>query len=81
MIASSSSFFFEVLHPRKEREIHEGRNDRYSYGEWGASGRGSHDLHDIKKLPCAYIPLSEDYLPKLQIRNLTSWPADSPRIE
>jgi hypothetical protein len=51
-------FFPQLLHPVKEKEIHEGRKRIDIVMENGArEGKALHALHDIKKLPCAYVPI------------------------
>jgi hypothetical protein len=51
-------FFPQLLHPLKEKEIHEGRKRIDILMENGArAGAALHALHDIKRFPCAYVPI------------------------
>lgn len=51
-------FFPQLLHPVKEKEIHDGRKRIDIHMENGArDGDAFSDLHTIKKLPCAYVAI------------------------
>jgi hypothetical protein len=50
-------FFPNLLYPRKEQEIHEGRKRIDIVAENGATGGTFYRLHDVRKIPCAYIPI------------------------
>jgi hypothetical protein len=50
-------FFPNLLSPKKEREIHQGRKRIDILMENGARDGIFHRLHDIRKLPCAFVPI------------------------
>ena len=51
-------FFPDLLKPLKEREIHNGRKRIDILMENGArEGRSLHRLHNVKDLPCSYVPI------------------------
>jgi hypothetical protein len=50
-------FFPSLLHPLKEKEIHEGRKRIDILMENGAQSGIFHLLHDVRKLPCAFVPI------------------------
>jgi hypothetical protein len=50
-------FFPNLLNPTKEQEIHQGRKRIDILMENGARGGVFHRLHDIRKLPCAFVPI------------------------
>src|SRR5258705_496439 len=50
-------FFPNLLHPVKEREIHEGRKRIDIVMENGARDGIFYRLHAIRHLPCAYVPI------------------------
>ena len=51
-------FFPHLMHPAKEREIHEGRKRIDIVMENSArEGASLHALHAIKHLPCSYVPI------------------------
>ena len=50
-------FFPSLLRPIKEKEIHNGRKRIDILMENGATRGSLHALHDIKKLPCAFVPI------------------------
>lgn len=56
-------FFPNLLYPRKEREIHEGRKRIDIVMENGARGGIFYRLHDVRRIPCAYVPFEcKNYL-------------------
>lgn len=50
-------FFPNLLNPTKEQEIHEGRKRIDILMENGARDGIFHRLHDVRKLPCAFVPI------------------------
>jgi hypothetical protein len=50
-------FFPGLLNPVKEREIHDGRKRIDIVMENGADTGPLEELHRVKKLPCAYVPI------------------------
>jgi hypothetical protein len=51
-------FFPQLMNPRKEHEIHDGRKRIDIMMENGArAGRSLHALHDVKGVKCAYVPI------------------------
>jgi hypothetical protein len=50
-------FHPNLVHPTKEKEIHQGRKRIDILTENGATQGTLYRLHDIKKLPCAYVPI------------------------
>ncbi len=49
-------FFPNLLNPKKEREIHSGRKRIDILMENGAREGIFHRLHDVRKLPCSFVP-------------------------
>jgi len=49
--------FPHLLSPTKEREIHQGRKRIDILMENGARDGIFHHLHDVRKLPCAFVPI------------------------
>jgi len=49
-------FFPDLMHPKKEREIHQGRKRIDIVFENGASDGIFYRIPNVRKLPCAYIP-------------------------
>ena len=59
-------FFPNLLYPKKEREIHEGRKRIDILMENGARSGIFHRLHDVRRIPCAYIPFEcKNYLTEI----------------
>lgn len=50
-------FYPALLHPTKEKEIHQGRKRIDIVMENGAYGGPLWRLHAVKKVPCAYVPI------------------------
>lgn len=50
-------FFPDLLNPRKEQEIHEGRKRIDIAMENGAQAGAFWNLHGVKKLPCAFVAI------------------------
>jgi hypothetical protein len=50
-------FFPNLLNPKKEREIHEGRKRIDILVENGAREGILHRLHDVRGLPCSFVPV------------------------
>ena len=50
-------FFPHLLNPKKENEIHEGRKRIDILTENGARDGIFHRLHDVRKLPCSFVPI------------------------
>jgi hypothetical protein len=50
-------FFPNLLGPKKEQEIHQGRKRIDIVMENGAREGIFHRLHDVRKLPCAFVPI------------------------
>jgi len=50
-------FFPALLNPKKEKEIHQGRKRIDILMENGAREGIFHRLHDVRKLPCAFVPI------------------------
>jgi hypothetical protein len=49
--------FPDLLNPRKENEIHQGRKRIDILMENGARQGIFHRLHDVRKLPCSFVPI------------------------
>jgi hypothetical protein len=49
-------FFPNLLHPKKEREIHQGRKRIDIYFENGAINGIFHRIPTVRQFPCAYVP-------------------------
>jgi len=49
--------FPSLLNPKKEKEIHDGRKRIDILMENGAHAGIFHRLHDVRKLPCAFVPI------------------------
>lgn len=49
--------FPNLLNPKKEKEIHDGRKRIDILMENGARDGIFHRLHDVRKLPCAFVPI------------------------
>jgi hypothetical protein len=49
--------FPDLLNPRKEKEIHQGRKRIDILMENGARYGIFHRLHDVRKLPCSFVPI------------------------
>jgi len=57
MIGASEFIFFPSLtHPKKEREIHQGRKRIDIYFENGATSGIFHRIPTLRRYPCAYVP-------------------------
>ncbi len=54
--ASEFVFFPSLMHPKKEREIHQGRKRIDIYFENGATSGIFHRIPTVRQLPCAYVP-------------------------
>ena len=50
-------FFPNLLNPKKEKEIHEGRKRIDILVENGARDGVLYRLHDVRHLPCAFVPI------------------------
>lgn len=50
-------FFPNLLNPRKEKEIHDGRKRIDILVENGAREGVLHRLHDVRHLPCSFVPI------------------------
>jgi len=50
-------FFPQLLAPKKEREIHEGRKRIDILMENGARGGIFHRLHSVRRIPCSFVPI------------------------
>jgi hypothetical protein len=50
-------FFPQLLAPKKEREIHEGRKRIDILMENGARGGIFHRLHGVRHIPCSFVPI------------------------
>jgi hypothetical protein len=50
-------FFPNLLNPKKEREIHDGRKRIDILLENGARSGVLHRLHDVRHLPCSFVPI------------------------
>jgi hypothetical protein len=50
-------FFPQLLNPKREKEIHQGRKRIDILVENGARDGIFYRLHDIRKLPCAFVPI------------------------